>query len=168
MIMEANNITGSIKNFIGKEIIDQAGNVCGSVKDFIIDTSSLSIRYALISEGGSFNPGIEEDYSAVPFNALHIGNPEAAQFTLDVSQKKLADGPKFSKADFKKKDLNFLQQIEDYYGHSEEITKRGAITDAEHEHQSYEGSDQISDNEPTDNHDISDEVDYDKIKGYKK
>lgn len=166
--MEANTITGSIKNFIGKEIIDQAGNVCGTVKDFIIDTSSVSIRYAVISEGGSFNPGIEEDYSVVPFNALQIGNPDAAQFNIDVSQKKLADGPKFSKADFKKKDLNFLQQIEDYYGNDEQITKKGAIADAGHEHQSYEGSDQITDNEPKDSKSISDEVDYDKIKGYKK
>lgn len=166
--MEGNTITGSINNFVGKEVIDQAGNNCGSIKDFIIDMDSLAIPYAVISEGGSLNPAIEEDYWVVPFKALHIGNPDAAQFTLDVSQQKLTDSPKFSKADFKKKDLTFLQEIEDYYGNSEEITKKGPIADDEHEHQSYEGSDQITDNEPKDNQNISDEVDYDKIKGIMK
>src|SRR5690606_15246804 len=157
------------KKWIGKDVIDQAGNKWGVLKDFLINPSESYTPFIILSEGGSFNPGIDESYTALPFKAFNFENPEAAQLTLNVPAKKLDGIPTISKADFKNNSQDFLNEIEAYYGAKENFTQSRAIAENEtQDHQSHEGSEESAANKSGDQTSLGDEVNYDKIKGIDK
>ena len=166
--MEYKIATVSLHDCISKEVIDNAGNACGEIKDFLIDTEKLTTAYVLIAEGGFMGTSLGTDYLIAPIKDLRLNNPQAAQLTLSVSKQKLKEAPKFPKSGLKKQDNQLLDEISAYYGLKRDITNQEMLTDEAGEHESYEGSSQVTENNPAGNSKISDEVDYDKMKGYKK
>lgn len=94
-----------------------------------------------------------------------MDNPEATQYFINVSQDKLKHAPRYDKKRFGDQNPHLFIEIHDYYGTERDFVRPSPLSDPEQEHQSYEGSHQITDNEPADNQRISDQVDYDKIKG---
>lgn len=167
--MDVNITTVSLKNCVGKEVFDNSGNKFGFVKDFLLKVQEYYVPFVVLSEGGSFNPAIEENYFVIPLKILQIENPEATQLTLKVAAKKLEGVPKISKAQFLKRDANFLKAIEDFYGAEENFTQthRGAENETD-DHQDYEGSAESSENESLDYNSLGEEANYDHIKGIDK
>lgn len=163
--MDIEVTTVSIKNCIGKEIIDDAGNKLGILKDFLISVDKSYAPFAVISEGGSFNPAIQESYMALPLNVINFENPEVDQLKLNVSAKKLDDVPRVSKAKFRNMNIDFLKEVEIYYGLKENFTPSHGSENKTEEHQDYEGSAENSDHESVDYNSLGDEVNFDKIKG---
>lgn len=157
--MEANNSIISLSNCLGKKVIDVTGNKCGTIKDFIINYESLNVPFVMISEGEL----LENQYMVAPVNELRLDNPDSAQYTLKISQRKLKGAPKLSKRGIKNDQL--LQGILTYYGIEKHLVRPGKISKDGYEHQSYQGSSQITGNVPTDHQNTKEEVSYDKIKG---
>lgn len=166
--MDIEVTTVSIKNCIGKEIIDNAGNKLGVLKDFLINVNKSYTPLAVISERGSFDPAIQESYIVLPFSTITFENPEVDQLTLNVSAKKLDDVPRVSKAKFMNKDSDFLKEIEMFYGLKENFSSSNSSENITDEHQDYEGSAESSEHESIDYNSLGDEVNFDKIKGIDK
>lgn len=167
--MDVNITTVSLKNCIGKKVFDNSGNVVGTLKDFLLNVQKSYVPFAVLSEGGSFNPAIEEGYVVLPLKALDIVNPDAAQLSLNIATKRLEMAPRFSKAQFINRDGNFFTKIENFYGEKENFTATHAMSENETDyHQSHEGAAENSENETINYNNLGNEADYDKIKGIDK
>lgn len=159
--MESNNSIISLNNCLGKEVLDITGNKCGTIRDFIINYERLNVSFVMISEGAILG----SDYMIAPVNELRFDNPDAAQYALKISQRKLKEAPKLPNSGMKDKDEAYFKEIFKYYGVEKQMMRPGEISKDGYEHQSYQGSSQITENVPPDNQSIKEEVSYDKIKG---
>jgi sporulation protein YlmC with PRC-barrel domain len=85
---------------IGSKVKGKNGKVVGKVEEIILDLTSDSISYLVVSSGGML--GIGDKFFAVPLSALTI-DPEERTFYLDVSKRELKRHAGFDKHNWPKK-----------------------------------------------------------------
>lgn len=151
--MEANTIV-SLKLYKGKKVLGNTGNECGIIKDFLIDPNTRDVKFIIIVEGNLSS----NQYYIAPFGAMTLESPLASQQTLKMPIEKILTVPTVPKEGNAAERTSFYEKIKAYYGEElQGISYRDAA-------QTYEGSSQISNNIPLDNHEIGDEVAYYKVK----
>src|SRR5579871_1199358 len=85
--LSASTLTGdSVKNLQGEAL--------GDLKDIMIDTSTGSIAYGVLSFGGIL--GMGEKLFAVPWSAIQVDG-QNKQLLLNVAKDRLKDAPGFDK-----------------------------------------------------------------------
>ena len=87
---------------VGAEVKNLAGEKLGKVEELVLDPSSGTIEYAVISFGGFL--GMGDKLFAVPFGKLKAPEvPEGnklAYFTFDIDKAKMKDAPGFDKSNW--------------------------------------------------------------------
>jgi sporulation protein YlmC with PRC-barrel domain len=97
----------------GENVRNAAGEDLGEIKDLMIDTTSGTIQYAVLSFGGWL--GMGDKLFAVPWNAMRLDTANHC-LVLDVPKERLKDAPGFDKdnwPDFA--DTTFTNRISNYY-----------------------------------------------------
>ena len=104
---------------VGSKVKNAAGEDLGNVEELVLDPSSGSIEYAVVSFGGFL--GMGEKLFAVPFSMLRAPEvPEGdklAHFTMNVDKARLEKAPGFDKNNWP--DVNaatWSDEIDKYYG----------------------------------------------------
>lgn len=77
---------------MGKDVYNDAAEDLGQIRDLMLDMSSGSIRYAVLS-GGEL-AGLPQRLLAVPWAALRLDS-ELRRFVLDIERRRLAQAPDF-------------------------------------------------------------------------
>ena len=82
----------SSSSIAGDDVRNPAGEDLGKIKDLMIDLTSGTVRFAVVSFGGFL--GMGDKLFAVPFDALTVdANNEC--FVLDADREKLENAPGF-------------------------------------------------------------------------
>ncbi|MCG5499910.1 PRC-barrel domain-containing protein [Ectothiorhodospira lacustris] len=104
----------STHTLIGTEVVTRADEKLGSIKDFMMNTTSGSINYAVISAGGFL--GIGDKLYAVPWDALSL-DTRAKNFILDVDVEQFKAAPGFDKDDWPDMaDATWAKNVRSHYG----------------------------------------------------
>ena len=97
----------------------------GSVKDFMVDLSTGTIVYAVLSFGGFL--GVGGKLFAVPWEALDV-DTENKRFVTDISEDRLEDAPGFDKDDWPSQpDREFVNRVYAHYDHDPYYDESGAV-----------------------------------------
>lgn len=105
----------SSSTMMGTSVTNRAGENLGDVKDIMIDPTTGSVAYVVVSFGGFL--GIGDKYFAVPMEAFQI-NREMEEFILDVDKEKLKNAPGFDKDNWPSTaDRQFLTDVHSHYGY---------------------------------------------------
>jgi sporulation protein YlmC with PRC-barrel domain len=103
---------------MGSDVRNESGEDLGEVEDLVIDASSGSIEYAVLSFGGVL--GIGDKLFAIPFSHFEAPEvPESSQqayFTLDVPKAKLENAPGFPKDNWPDLSHTWCSGVDQYYG----------------------------------------------------
>lgn len=75
---------------IGTEVRNRAGESLGKVEDIVLDKTSNSIMFAVLSFGGFL--GIGERYHPMPWAVLDY-DPDIEAFVVDYSREQLESAP---------------------------------------------------------------------------
>lgn len=103
----------SSTSITGTNVTNAKGENLGEVKDLMIDTSSGTVNYAVLSFGGFL--GLGDKYFAVPFEAFSV-NETTETFVLNVDKETLKNAPGFDKDNWpKSSDTNFWNGLYDHY-----------------------------------------------------
>ena len=81
-----------LEHLIGKRVIDSQGEKLGHIEDIVLDSSSDSVGYAVLSYGGFL--GVGDKLFAVPWSEVQTC-PKPGAFLLDVRKEYLKDAPGF-------------------------------------------------------------------------
>lgn len=120
----------SSSTMMGTDVINRAGENLGDIKDIMIDTTSGSVAYVVVSFGGFL--GIGDKYFAIPMEAFHIDR-ESENFVLDVAKEKLQNAPGFDKDNWPNSaDRQFLTDIHSYYGYKPYWERERAYSSSTH------------------------------------
>jgi sporulation protein YlmC with PRC-barrel domain len=104
----------SASTLIGDDVRNRAGESLGKVEEIMIDLSTGSIAYAVLSFGGFL--GIGDKLFAVPWQAMDIDLDEH-EFVLDVDEERLRNAPGFDKDHWPKTpDPTFMEEMYTFYG----------------------------------------------------
>jgi sporulation protein YlmC with PRC-barrel domain len=165
----------SVNDIASKEVIDGVGRKLGKVDDLIFDPVNNSILFVVVSVGGFLGTDMGAEYFGIPFESLEI-NPNTQTFTLRMDKSIVEESPRFKIEDIYHDDHHALTSLYEYYGQPGSWTKRpfGPTTDQGNDpyyswgqHQAFEGSSDLDiekENEPSK---LSENMDYDKLKGNK-
>ena len=103
--MTGQNNTGSrpnepVKHFtatslIGDKIFNAEGERLGRIKDIMLDVMEARIVYVVIASGGF--GGLNQEYLAVPMQALRIAKEHHKAFILDETRESMKRYPAFDK-----------------------------------------------------------------------
>lgn len=105
----------SSSSMMGTSVINKAGDDLGDIKDIMIDPSSGSIAYVVVSFGGFL--GIGDKYFAIPMEAFQIDR-DREEFVLDVDKEKMKNAPGFDKDNWPSTaDRQFLTDVHSHYGY---------------------------------------------------
>lgn len=105
----------SSSSMMGTSITNRAGDNLGDIKDIMIDPSSGSIAYVVVSFGGFL--GIGDKYFAIPMEAFQIDR-DREEFILDVDKEKMKNAPGFDKDNWPSTaDRQFLTDVHSHYGY---------------------------------------------------
>ena len=85
---------------IGNKVKDRAGKELGKIEEIMVDLTSGSIIYLVLSSGGIL--GIGDKFFAVPLNSLSF-DTSGRVFYMDISREKLKKQPGFNKDDWPRK-----------------------------------------------------------------
>jgi len=100
---------------MGTNVTNKAGDNLGDIKDIMIDPSSGSVAYVVVSFGGFL--GIGDKYFAIPMEAFQIDRTNE-EFVLDVDKELLKNAPGFDKDNWPSAaDRQFLTDIHSHYGY---------------------------------------------------
>lgn len=102
------------ETLIGNEVCNLENDDIGDIKEIMLNVSTGSIEYAVLSFGSFL--GMGEKLFAVPWSALKL-DTENKRFLLDVNKDRLKDAPGFDKnnwPDFADKAL--ASDLHTYYG----------------------------------------------------
>lgn len=105
--------TLSASSLIGDKIVNAQGEKIGKLEEIMIDVSSGTVAYAVMSFGGFL--GIGDKLFALPWAALDIDETDK-EIVVDVSKEFLENAPGFDKdhwPDFSAAD--YRASIEAYY-----------------------------------------------------
>ncbi len=104
----------SSTSITGTDVTNNKGENLGEIKDLMIDTSSGTVNYAVLSFGGFL--GLGDKLFAVPFEAFTV-NEATEKFVLNVDQSVLKNAPGFDKDNWpKSSDNKFWNGLYDHYG----------------------------------------------------
>ena len=149
-------------------IQDSVGNSYGSVSDIIINRSSGVIEFLIVGHGGVL--GIGRDFFTIPFQSVDIA-PNTGKIIMNVTKEKIENAPRFENDNVSKWGEQERSKMLKYYGVSDHRSSGNSsnIDDREHSladknHQSYEGSSQVT-NQAPDKSQPAKDVNYDKMKG---
>lgn len=99
---------------IGTNVYDQSGKKIGEVKDIVLDKTSNSILFAVVSFGGML--GIGEKYHPVPWAALDY-EPNQGGYVVSFTAEQLKNAPADSLEALTKNDgLAFRDSAYKHYG----------------------------------------------------
>ena len=161
---------------IGQTVVDSLGNDYGTISDIIFSSSQKRALAAIISTNSLF----DKDYIALPFPALRV-NPNTKQVMVEIDSQTIQDAPPVDKNLLQGGQEEELFRIFSYYGF-ENVWKQGS-KEAEPMHDWYKSGENAGERHPTnegsyeitkqypsgaDHNSISEEADYDKIKGLPK
>ena len=79
---------------LGNDVYNSAAEDLGDIKEIMIDMSSGTVVYAVLSFGGVL--GMGDKLFAVPWRALSLDIVDK-RFTLDIAKETLKDAPGFDK-----------------------------------------------------------------------
>ncbi|HUF75946.1 MAG TPA: PRC-barrel domain-containing protein [Longimicrobiales bacterium] len=103
----------SASTLIGDDVKNSAGESLGKIEEIMIDTSTGSVAYAVLSFGGFL--GMGDKLFAVPWQAMEIDYDEH-EFVLDVDEERLENAPGFAKDNWPKSpDPTFMQEVYAFY-----------------------------------------------------
>src|SRR5699024_6538667 len=116
----------SSSTMMGTNIINRAGENLGAIKDIMIDPSSGSVAYVVVSLGGFL--GIGDKLLAIPMEAFQIDR-EREEFIMDVDKAKLEYAPGFDKDNSPNSaDRQFLTDVHSYDGYKPYWEREHAYT----------------------------------------
>ncbi|MFA0961632.1 PRC-barrel domain-containing protein [Roseivirga sp. BDSF3-8] len=150
-------------------IQDSVGNTYGSVSEIILDRTSGKVEFLVVGSGGIL--GIGKDYFVVPYKSVDI-NPNTGKIHINTTKEKIENAPHFDKDKVSKWSQEDRDEMLTYYGVSnlkhgtsqDDINKReGGLSDQNHD--SYEGSSQVTNAQGPGNTIPGKNMDYDKVKG---
>lgn len=99
---------------IGNEVHNHKDEHLGDIKEIMLDMSSGSVAYAVLSFGGFF--GMGDKMFAVPWSALNLDTKEK-RFLLNVEKDRLKDAPGFDKDEWPNmRDEAWANKVKSYYG----------------------------------------------------
>ncbi len=106
-VVAAGDVTGNdVRNLKGEDL--------GTIKEVVLDASSGTVAYAVLSFGGFL--GMGDKLFAVPWKALSL-NADNGGFVLDVDEERLENAPGFDEDDWPDfADPAWGRGIYDYYG----------------------------------------------------
>lgn len=82
----------SSSSIAGDDVRNPSGEDLGKIKDLMIDLTSGTVRFAVVSFGGFL--GMGDKLFAVPFDALTV-DADNECFVLDADREKLENAPGF-------------------------------------------------------------------------
>jgi sporulation protein YlmC with PRC-barrel domain len=99
---------------IGTNVYDRAGKKIGEVKDIVLDKTSPSVLFAVVSFGGLL--GIGEKYHPIPWGELDY-DPAQGGYVVGFTAEQLKSAPSDSIEALTKNDgLAFRDQAYTHYG----------------------------------------------------
>jgi sporulation protein YlmC with PRC-barrel domain len=102
---------------LGNDVYNSDGEDLGDIKEFMIDMSTGTVAYAVLSYGGLL--GMGDKLFAVPWAALTL-DTENKRFTLKVPKDTLKDAPGFDKDHWPAMaDPTWASGVHKFYGTSE-------------------------------------------------
>lgn len=104
----------SASSINGDGVVNAQGEDLGEIKDLMINLSTGSISYAVLSFGGFM--GMGDKLFAVPWSSLEL-KPEEKKFMLNIPKERLENAPGFDKDDWPDfADPTYTSTIDAYYG----------------------------------------------------
>ncbi len=102
------------ESLVGKDVYNQSGEDLGDIKEIMLDMSSGTVGYAVLSYGSFL--GVGEKLFAVPWKALRL-DKEHKCFLLDVDKDRLKNAPGFDHDNWPDMaDPAWARAIHSYYG----------------------------------------------------
>jgi sporulation protein YlmC with PRC-barrel domain len=99
---------------IGNDVYNNREEKLGEIKEIMLDMSSGTVAYAVLSFGGFL--GMGDKLFAVPWSALSL-DTDGKRFILDVDKERLKEAPGFDKDDWPNmRDESWAAQVRSYYG----------------------------------------------------
>ena len=99
---------------IGNEVYNTATESLGTIKELMIDMSSGTINYAVLSFGGFL--GMGDRLFAVPWRALTLDSTNK-RFTLSATKEQLKNAPGFDKDHWPSMaDTTWASSVHNFYG----------------------------------------------------
>jgi sporulation protein YlmC with PRC-barrel domain len=99
---------------IGNEVYNTANESLGTIKELMIDMSSGTINYAVLSFGGFL--GMGDRLFAVPWRALTLDSTNK-RFTLSATKEQLKNAPGFDKDHWPSMaDTTWASSVHNFYG----------------------------------------------------
>ena len=103
-------------SLIGNDVYNHKEERLGDIKDLMLDISSGTVAYAVLSFGGFL--GMADKLFAVPWSALVL-DTRNKRFLLNVEKARLKDAPGFDKDDWPSMmDEVWASKVRSYYGTS--------------------------------------------------
>ncbi len=103
----------SAESLQGDGVVNSLGDDLGKIETFMIDTTSGSIRYAVLSFGGFL--GFGNKLFAVPWQALNLDS-ENKRFVFNVDKERLENAPGFDKDNWPNmSNPEFQTEVNAYY-----------------------------------------------------
>ncbi|TXF86301.1 PRC-barrel domain containing protein [Neolewinella aurantiaca] len=104
----------SSSSITGTNVTNNKGESLGEIKDLMIDTSTGTVNYAVLTFGGFL--GLGDKYFAIPFEAFTV-NEATEKFVLNVQKDVLENAPGFDKNNWPEtSNTNFWNGLYDHYG----------------------------------------------------
>lgn len=98
---------------IGNDVVNAKGENLGDIKEIMLDVSTGTVSYAVLSFGGIL--GVGDKLFAVPWSALTLDTKEH-RFVLNVDKERLKEAPGFDKDDWPNMmDEAWATQVRSYY-----------------------------------------------------
>jgi sporulation protein YlmC with PRC-barrel domain len=103
----------SASTLIGDDVRNVAGESLGKIEEIMIDLTTGSVAYAVLSFGGFL--GMGDKLFAVPWQAMTIDRDEH-EFILDIDEERLRNAPGFDKSNWPSSaDRSFMDQVYTFY-----------------------------------------------------
>lgn len=105
----------SAGTLVGDDVVNSEGEDLGKMKEIMIDVTSGTVSYAVLSLGGFF--GMGDKLFAIPWEALAVDEDEE-RIVLDVPRERLENAPGFDENEWPEfADREWGRQIHEHYGY---------------------------------------------------
>ncbi|MDF0545753.1 PRC-barrel domain-containing protein [Sphingobium sp. H39-3-25] len=97
----------------GTAVYNREGDRLGSVSNFMVDKTSGTVRYAVLSFGGFL--GIGQDYYPLPWSKLTYDTAQGG-YVIDLDKELLKNAPRYERDREPVYDRDYNRSVYDYYG----------------------------------------------------
>jgi hypothetical protein len=105
----------------GTAVYNRQGERLGSVYNFMVDKRSGQVEYAVMSFGGFL--GIGDSYHPLPWKTLKY-DTSMGGYVVDLDKNRLQGAPSYASSEIPDwSDPRYSRRIDDYYGHSPDLTR---------------------------------------------